>query len=350
MEKKLLDSLTAALRGVGVTNGAEKFSAKDVNEQAIVDLREAIGAKADTPISVFRSKREEVFEIISEALDEILPKELGDILGGFAEVKTFARNAEVEFELKGQGLRRARLTIQKGARGGIYRAARIDSRYMGLDTEVETVGVYVSLEDILSGDVTFGELYQNILTGFEDRIFGETVAALRTAETLAPASHTFTAAGFDAVTLDHAIGLASAYGDQVIVLGFQNFVSKITNLTPIAGANPNISQEDANDVRRYGFVQLYKGTQVIKLPNYVLKDAATYNGVKWAYSENELFVLPGAIKPVKIALKGDMYIQDNKNADGSEGWDAHKMVGVGLLLADNICIVKDSTIAAVGQY
>jgi hypothetical protein len=349
-----LNSIEKALRGQSVQSNAGNFSAADVNEQARADMLKELGFDANTPISKYRSKREAAFEIISEALDEILPKDLTDILGGFAEVKTFARNAEVEFEIRGAGKRRARLTIQKGARGGIYRAARLDDKYMGLDTEVWTVGLYVTLEDILSGDVTFAELYQNILMGFEDKVFAATVAALRTAKSLAPQSHVFAAAGFDGDALDKAIALAGAYGDQIVIIGFQSFISKINNMETFAkggvAASANIAPQDMLDVRQFGFVQSYKGTLVVKLPNYVLKDAATYTEVKWAFKENQLFVLPGAAKPVKIALKGDMYIQDDKNPDGSENWNAHKMMGLGLLLADNVCIVEDTSNTVNGQY
>lgn len=344
-----LVSIKKALRGESVQSATGNFTAADVNDQARADLFKELGFDEKTPISQYRSKREAAFEIISEAIDEILPKDLTDILGGFAEVKTFPRNAEVEFEIRGGGKRRARLTIQKGARGGIYRAARLDDRYMGLDTEVWTVGMYVSLEDILSGDVTLAELYQNILIGFEDKVFEATVAALRTAKSLAPGSHTFTAAGFDGANLDKAIALAGAYGDQVVIIGFQAFLSEINNMDTFKATN-NIAPQDAIDVRTYGFVQSYKGTVVVKLPNYVLKDGATYADVKWAFKENQLFVLPGAAKPVKIALKGDMYIQDDKNPDGSENWNAHKMMGLGLLLADNVCIVEDTSNTVNGQY
>ena len=349
-----LNSIEKALRGESLQSAKGNFSAHDVNDQAVADLMKELGFTADTPVSKYRSKREAAFEIVSEALDEILPKDLTDILGGYAEVKTFARNAEVEFEIKGAGKRRARLTIQKGARGGIYRAARLDEKYMGVDTEVWTVGLYVTLEDILSGDVTLSELYQNILTGFEDKVFAATVAALRTAESLAPGSHHFAASGFDGDLLDKAIAIANAYGDQVVIIGFQSFVSKISNLQTFmkgtTAATANIGAQDLADVRQYGFVQSYKGTLVVKLPNYILKDAGAYENVQWAFKENQLFVLPGASKPVKIALKGDMYIQDDKNPDGSENWNAHKMMGIGLLLADNVCIVEDTSVTVNGQY
>jgi hypothetical protein len=43
-----------------------------------------------------------------------------------------------------------------------------------------------------------------------------------------------------------------------------------------------------------------------------------------------------------------MYIQDDKNPDGSENWNAHKMMGLGLLLADNVCIVEDTSLTVNG--
>lgn len=337
MEKTLL---MKALRGQSVA----EFSNKDVNADAIHKIYEELNIDETKSARALLYRQNEVFAIISEVIEEIMPKDITNIMGAFAEVKEFERNAEVQFQIKGAGKKRARLTIQKGARGGIYRAARIDNRYMGLDVAVETVGMFVSLEDILLGTVTLAELYQNILQGFEERIYQGIVAALRTAKTLAPGSHIFSGSGLDLDDLDAAIRVAGAYGDNVVVIGFKSMLSGISNMSTVSGSTPNVSVDDVNDIRASGRVNLYKGTPVLELPNYILTDGTT---ASWTFKESDLFVLPGDSKPVKVALKGQLVMEEANHPTGSKVWNAHKMIGVGLLLADNVCIVTDSAAEAL---
>ncbi len=332
--------LIKALRGRAVA----EFSAKDVNAHAISKIYETLGLDETASASALLYKKNEVFAIISEVIQEILPKDISNIMGSFAEVKEFERNAEVQFQIKGSGKGRARLTIQKGARGGIYRAARIDNRYLGLDVEVETVGMFVTLEDILLGTISLADLYQNILQGFEERIYQGIVAALRTAKTLAPGSHVFSGSGLDLDDLDAAIRVANAYGDNVVIIGFRSMLGGITNISTVSGSTPNVAVEDVNDIRATGRVRLYKGTPVLELPNYILRDGAT---ASWTFKESDLFVLPGDAKPVKVALKGQLVMEEASHPSGSKVWNAHKMIGVGLLLADNVCIVTDSAAEAL---
>ena len=57
--------------------------------------------------------------------------------------------------------------------------------------------------------------------------------------------------------------------------------------------------------------------------------------------------MPSDVKPVKVALKGEMYIQKNVQAVGSEKWEAHKLVGVGVAMANSFAVitVTDAVIA-----
>jgi hypothetical protein len=336
MNIKLIE---AALRGQNVA----EFTNEDVNNGAVKELYAAAGLPENASTRDFIAKKDVVFSIVAEAVDEILPKDITNIMGAFAEVKTYARDAEVVFQMK-TGARRARLSIQKGARGGVYKAARLDNKLLSLDVDTWTVGVFVTLEDILLGRITLAELYNNILAGYEEKVFEETVAALRTASTYAPESHTMTVAEGAGTLLsdrlDQAIRIAKAYGDNVAIFAFQSEAAKIANPTAYIG------DADKNDVRTKGYVTLYKGTPVVEIPNYILADGAT---VTWAFKENQLFVLPGDAKPVKIAFKGDSYIEDVKMPGGAEQWNSHKLAGVGLLLADNVCIVNDGT-STDGQY
>lgn len=330
-----------ALRGNASVAADAKFSAQDTNTAAIKELFTEAGLSDKPSGRELVEKKPVFFAIISEVIDEILPEDLKNIMGMFAEVKNYARDEQVVFKLA-TGKRRARLAIKRGARGGIYRAAKWDNKFLELSTETWTVGDYVTLEDLILGRVSLSEYYLNILAGFEDKVFAETVAALRQAKSLAPASHIKAddGTGLEA-KLDELVRIARAYGGSVTIFGFGSELSKLTNITDWK------VEADRSDKRMYGFIKELHGTPVVELPNYILKDGAT---IDWAFKENDIFVLPGDAKPVKIALRGDTVIADDTEPGGGEKWNASKIMGLGLLLVDNVCILTDSSGDESGEY
>lgn len=337
MEKKLLID---ALRG----NAVENFSAADVNKAALADLFKELNLSDRPSGRELAAHKNEIFAIIVEAIDEILPKSLENIAGRWADIQAFARDEQVVFKLgNAKSKRRARLSIKRGARSGIYRAAQWDSALMELETTTYTVGMYVTLEDIILGRVSLSEYYQNILDGFEEIIYAESVKALRSAESLAPASHIQNVSmSLDInAALDEAIRIARAYGPNVTIFGFASELAKVQNITDWKVA------EDRTDVRLQGFVREYHGTPIVELPNTILQDG---DEITWAFKEGDIFVLPSDAKPVKIALRGDSVLVEDKEPAGAMKWDLSKMMGIGLLLADNVCIVKDASNTTVGEY
>ena len=336
MSKLLID----ALRGHAVEN----FNATDVNKASIVELCKEVGISERPTARELAAHKNELFAIIIEALDEILPADMQNIAGRWADIVSFERDEQVVFKLgQAKAKKRARLSIKRGARSGIYRAAQWDSTLMELDTAVYTVGMYVTLEDIILGRVSLAEYYQNILAGFEEIIYQESVLALRSAATLAPASHIQNiSASLDINTaLDEAVRIARAYGPNVTIFGFASELAKVLNIEDYKSA------DDRADIRAQGFVKAYKGTPVVELPNAILADGDT---ITWAFKEGDIFVLPADAKPVKIAFRGDGVLVEDPEPAGGMRWNFSKMMGVGLLLADNVCIVKDNENSVNGQY
>lgn len=310
-------------------NFADKQSAT-IN--AIVDFYELDGL---SPREI-KQYKPLIMALIEEAIDEKFPEKLENRIGDFAEIKQYARDAEVVFNIKGKGKRRAFLTIKKGARGGMYQSARLDDAQMTLPTWTETVAVFVTLEEILLGKYSLVELMNNILDGFVERMYIQVVEALQAATV--PAANQASAAGIDNAELDGVIRVVAAYGRPTIV-GFHNVISKINNAGFISSSTPNVPTSDLDEIKNKGYVGIYKGTPIIKLPNYILDENTN---ATWALDENKLFILPTEEKPVKIALKGEMQIQEVVHPTGSAEWNAHKILGIGLLLTNNIGIYTDT--------
>lgn len=331
MEKTLFDAIYFGLKPMANAN----FS--DANTAAVNALREELNLDANASIRDIRACSQAAFAIIEEVLDEVLPAEMTNILGDFAEVKSFARDAEVIFHVENKGTKRARLSVTKGARGGIYKAAKLDKDLFQIDVDTYTAAVFVTLEDLILGRYTLAELFSNILRGFEEIVYKETVEALRAAKTLAPAANIKSGSGLNLADVDACIRIANAYG-KATIFGFSSALSELSNKMGAAGLYPNVSGSDAEDYRTIGHVSMYRGTKVVELPNYLMDETNT----KWMFSESDIFVLPSDTKPVKVAFKGDMYIKENSQPTGSVKWEAHKMMGVGLAFANNVCVITNT--------
>jgi hypothetical protein len=333
MNKELKTIMVAALENRPSTS----FSAEEVNEAAVKAIMAECGLDENSTSRDFRAVEDRAFALIEESIDEILPKKLESVLGEFAEVRQFARDAEVAFNIEKIGKNRAKLTIAKGARGGIYRAAKLDNKWFSPKTEVATVAVYVTLEEIILGSISLSELYSNILEGFEEIVYKEVFNALAVGSSAAGTGYDAMKSTTTKATLGSAIDAVmpkvKAYGVPTI-FGSYAALSNIYNPLAAATGYPNV--EDSSDIRNYGFVQVYKGVRCVELPNYLVGDDT------WFYEQKYVFVVPSGVKPVKVALKGDVTLVRNTQATGSEKWEAHKMIGVGLAMANNYAVITVS--------
>lgn len=300
----------------------------------------------DLGIRSLNRHRQEMFELINEVVDEVLPIKLEDRVSDFAEVKTIARNEEAKFTVRTTLASKRRLMkgIQKGARGGIYKAQRLDGAEYRVRTQVETVGYLITLEEILTGQRTIREIVDVLADAWTEKIFYEVFMALSSAAQAAPAINKVTgpATTINREELDKIIAIVSGYGEPKI-LGFRqhlallgnNYVENAQNLRTATG-------QDAADIRAKGFVGIYKGTDVIELPNFI--SAHTDTEVEWVFPEDRLFILPANDKPVKIVLQGESYTAEVPQPHGGIEFHQHRMLGVGVLFNAHIASYEISSI------
>ena len=308
MNKELKQVLIAALNGVPAT---ANFSAEETDRAAINAMLKEIGIDENSTSREIRAKEDLAFALIEEAVDEILPKKLESVLGEFAEVKQFARDA------------------------------KLDSKYFSLNTSIQTVAVYVNLEEIILGTMSLAELYSNILEGFQEIVYKDVFNALASGQAVAG----YDRIGHDSPTtvkaslgeaIDKVMPYVKQYGIPTIFGSYQ----ALTNISNEAATNhPELM--DSADRRNYGFVQVYKGSRIVELPNYLVDNGND----EWFYDPAYVFVLPSGAKPVKVALKGDLTLIRNTQAIGGEKWEAHKLIGVGVAMANNYAVVKVTDLA-----
>jgi len=316
-----------------------KFSSTERNTIAINAITKEFGLEKLSAREI-RKHKADIFTVIEEVIDEILPIQLETLLGVFAEIKTIGRGDQKIFKIPTTyaSKRRALGAIKNGARGGIYESRRLDGGWMSVDTGVETVGYQITLEELLSGHRTIAEMVQLITAGFSERIYLNVIAALRSIKAQIPAANKVAVSAFDQASVKPLIRIAAAYGTPVI-MGFGSMLDSFNNVQGSIWP-----ESDLEDIKRTGRVGQWAGYTMVELPNY-LTDATN---ATWLFDENDLFILPVTEKPVKVILEGEAYSKEIVQAHGGEELHFHKLLGVGLMMVNNVCIYTANDLT-VGQ-
>ena len=331
MEKQVLKQLLAV-----AARPSANINFSDAQSAAKNALNEYFGIE-DYNIREIKRNQGAIFAIIEEVLEEVIPAELESRVGQFAEIKSFGRDESVKFNIRTKGGNRVLRSIVKGARGGIYRAHRLDSAEMMVSTQVWTVGYQITLEELLSGRRTISELVDLIAKGFVELIYREVIEALRATKTLVPNANYGSGNDINEAELRKIIRTVSAYGSPVII-AFQSEAEKLLNVAGAVGViNPNIAAADLDEIRNNGRVSIYKGTPIIVLPNYFMDES----NEDWMFEESDLFILPVDEKPVKVAMHGDMYTAEVAQPHGGMEFHAHMMMGIGVIFYNAIGIYSD---------
>jgi hypothetical protein len=329
--------LKQLLKGALSQDASVNFA--DREEAAVKALCEYYGLdpKADYR-EIKRNPR--YFSVIEEVIDEILPERLTNIMGQFADIKTFGRDEEVIYKVEKIGKKRALMGIVPGARAGRYKAHRLDGYNLSISTSTITAGVFVNLEEILLGKASLADLMNNILDGVEYYVYKEIVKAMRTLKTLAPKANVASAAGVSTAAVDGLVRVISAYGKPTIFC-FQSMAAKFNNLTGLNSATPNISVKDIDEIRDRGLVSIYKGTPIVVIPNY-LEDEIDNSA--WTFSEADAFIVPAAAKPVVVAFQGEGYLKESEHTLGGAEMNYHRMMGTAVIFCNNCAVYSDTEI------
>ena len=337
--KELKELLVAAAKNKGIAN----FSASDVQTAASNALVEHFGFK-DATMRDIRAQKEAVFAVIEEIIDEVVPMMVQDRTGDFAEVQTFPRNASILYKIpmSEQSRRRMYTAVKQGARGGVYKAYRLDGYTLTVQPEIHTVGYAITLEELLTGQRTIQELVTVITDVWMEKIYEKVFLALSAAADAAPAANQVYASSGTAINnayLDRLIAISKSYGNPVI-LGFPAQLRLITNVPgAITGyANP----QDLDDIRNRGYIGIYKGIPLVELPNYIIKHPQA-GAVDWLFNENRLFVVPAGVRPVKVAFQGESHLEEVKQPAGGYEYHNHRIMGVTVLFKNHICSYENLT-------
>lgn len=304
-------------------------------------LREELNALSKDYITYQRNKWD-IFQIIQEVADEVVPKNIMATMGQFAEVRQYANNVKPQFKVK-KGRNRAKGFVTRAAASGVYRAFRLDSDVVDVTTQAMGVGAYIDFERLLSGEEDMTEMAQIITEGMEEFIYKDLQKALRatTAEVSRPNANKVVDSTFNATAFAKLCNTVKAYGDGAVIFAPPEFVAEMTTGNALDGVYPNISVNDIEDVRTKGYIGMFRGCPIVQLPQSFVDETNTQTLI----DPQTAYVFPtGGEKIVKVALEGPTVVKDWENRDNSMELQAYRKYGVAILSYHNWGVYRNTGI------
>lgn len=332
--KELLSLMKAAAQATSTKNynyKGEEMTASALNAA----LRDELNSLAGDYNS-YRRNQVELFELMEETLDFIVPARIADAYQQFAETKTFKQGDRPIFRIKGLGRKRAKQFITRVGLAGLYETFKLGETWFEVKTSAIGGAAHVGFEEFLDGRVDFAELVQLVMEGMDELIYKEIAKAMMASINQLPAANQGTINGFNEQLMDRLVSVAAAYGTPTIYCTREFAVRMVPQEGWVSDA--------MRDARwSVGYLADYKGTRVVILPQTFTDETNATKAIDPGYA----WVIPsdGNTKPVKVAFEGTLHMKDIENYDWSHEIHFYQKVGVGVIMTNNICVYKDTELA-----
>ena len=333
------DIVDLAVATVTKENIPSEFTAADLENS----LREQLSAFQD--YKYLRKHAADLYEIIEEVANIVIPRKVLEQFGGFAEIRRKGYGEKISFTIR-TGKYRGKKFVTKAGDQGIYKTFTLDNKELVMQPRVYAGATRLEIEDFLLGRISMSELLDVLTEALEEKLYIEIQKALIASFNAPdrPRANKYEAAGLMMDEFDKLINTVRAYGDSVNIYCTFAFASKLYNnpgWTTVT--NPKISDRDVEDIRNQGYVGTYKGCNVIILNQSFTDDTNTETIVNDAYA----YIMPvGAEKPVKIAFEGPTFVRNFTDAVLSQEISLEQMFDVAVLSHNYWAIYKDSTLEA----
>ena len=344
--KELKELALHAARG---TAPAE-YTTSNVDEA----LRGELAAMCSS-INNFMRNRYDIYDIIIETADEIVPAKVIDVMGAFAEIKTVPQGQKALFKRGMVGRNRAKKFLTQVGLSGLYETFRLDNETFELGGHAIGGAAAIDFERFLDGADNMADLMDIITEGLTDAAFGEVQKCLIAAATAVgrPTANlvvSASGAGFEADKMFKLVTTVKAYGGNAVIFAAPEFIGAMgadAIVPAVSGAQGVYHQDDIDAIHKTGYIKIFRGTPVVEIPQSFVDESNTKTWINPQYA----YVLPaGKEKVVKIVFEGNTQVRDLNNADGSMEIHTYKKMGAAILTHHNWGIYKNESIEDTSEF
>ena len=319
------------------------YSTETVNGALLDGFKNLLGSNR---LIDFQRHKLDIFEIISEVADEIMPGRLDNIVGLFAETRYVEQGNTVQFRRKVGKNRAKRHFITAAGLSGVYETFRLDSESYGVQANAVGGAAIIDFERMLDGFETISDVMEVIADGLVENVVSQVVQALVAAFSKMNASNKYTGNAYDASKMAEVVAAVKAHGNGAVIFASPEFIAAMgpdAIVPAISGAAQGVySPDDIDAIHKTGLIKIFRGTPVIELPNGYKDEVG---GEKWLPVDTA-FVLPTTgSKVVKIVVEGQTQMYDFMNRDQS--WELHfyRKIGVAIESYNNWGMVENTSLS-----
>ena len=329
-----------ALHAAKGTAPAE-FTVENVNDAFVDGLRELAGS-----YNQFMKNRYDIYDIIISVVDEIMPKNVIDALGAFAEVKQVGQGEKAMFKRR-VGVARAKKFLTQVGLSGVYETFRLDSETFEVGAHAVGGGATIDFERMLDGAESLAEVVGIVTEGLSNAVFVEVQKALNAALAVMPATNKYSGS-WDADEMIRLLNVVRAYGSPIIFAA-PEFIAAMgpDAIVPVGTygtsypAVGHYSPKDIEAIHDYGFINIFRGAPIVQIPQSFVDE----NNVETYVNPRLAYVMPaGQEKVVKVVLEGQTQIRDHENKDNSMEVFAWKKMGCAILTHHNWAMYENTAL------
>lgn len=321
------------------------YQVENVNEA----LRDAFKDLAGS-VNQFMKNRYDIYEIMIETADEIVPNKVIDAVGRFAEVQVAGQGQKALFK-RSLGRNRAKKFLTQVGLSGVYETFRLDKTTFEVPAMAIGGAVTIDFERFLDGAEDMAELMDIITEGLTDSVFIEVQKALKAAinATGRPDANKVSKNTFDAESMIKLINVVKAYGSNAVIFAPPEFVAAMgpDAIVPVGTNYQGIYHpQDIDAIHNTGYINLFRGTPIVQIPQSFIDETNTKTWI----DPQLAYVLPtDGEKVVKVVLEGQTQVHDFTNRDNSMEIHVYKKMGAAILTHHNWGIYQNTGITDTSE-
>lgn len=316
----------------------------DVNAAFVDGLRELAGS-----VNQFMKNRYDIYEILVETIDQVVPNKVSNALAPFAEVRQVPQGVKAIFR-QPVGRERAKKFLTRAALSGVYETFRLDSTNFEVGVNAVGIGATIDFERMLDGVESLAECMDVIAEAIADGVFMEVHKALRAALSAADRPDANKVSGsWDADSMVKLMNVVRAYGAGVTIFAPPEFIAAMGpdaivpvgtygSSYPAVGVYPT---DDIEKIHNTGFISVFRGAPIVQIPQSFVD---TNNKKTWIDPQMAYILPTGKEKVVKVVLEGATQIHDYTNRDNSIEIYAYKKMGCAVITNYNWGIYQNTGI------
>ena len=324
----------------------ENYTIGSVNAAVADGFKQFCGS-----INDFNRNKYDIFDIIIENADTIVPQKVMEQMGAFAEIRNVANGDKPLFKKGGLGRARAKKFLTQVGLSGVYETFRLDSETFTISTKAIGGAVSVDFERLIGGAESLTEFMDVLAEAQVDGIYAEVQNALVNAIGSMPGRNRVVGT-YSASELQALVNTVKAYGSGAVIFASPEFIAEMgpDAIVPAMRTSGNVpvaqgvySPADIEAIHNTGSIKIFRGTPVVELRQSFVDENNEQVMINPAFA----YVLPaGKEKVVKIVMEGNTQMWDATNRDQSVEINTYRKIGVGILAYNNWGIYENTSLVS----